>query len=109
MITGGWAWNQTQELEESKTALENQQEQIEAESDKAKKALSDFQNAEAEKVSAEVDDILRRARNLQEKGYENPSESLLLDAQKLLETYQENPLLEGKKQEIETLLAEYPR
>lgn len=106
LITGSWAWNQTQELEKNQVILESQKQKIQLESEKTEKALKDFRTVEADKISSEVDDILRRANILKEKGYQEPYTSLLLDAQKLLEAYQENPLLANKKREIETLLAE---
>ena len=99
MITGGWALNQQKKLSD-------QQSMIKKESERARKALKDFQQAEAEKVSFEVDDIVKRAKALDEKGYRKQFEAMIKEAQELLKDYPENDSLVHKKKEVDSLLAE---
>ncbi|MCB0856182.1 MAG: hypothetical protein KDD63_28375, partial [Bacteroidetes bacterium] len=98
MIAGGWAWKQQK-------TLSAQQTRIQEESEKAIKALEDFQKAEAEKVSSEVDDIITRAKSLKER-YPKQYQAMLKDAQNLLDDYPENEILTKKKEEVDRLLAE---
>ncbi len=66
----------------------------------AKENLQKFQKTEFEKVSKEVDDILSRARVLEEGNYNAISEKMIKDAEVELSKYPDNNELQKKLQQI---------
>lgn len=70
---------------------------------RTRQALEDFQRVQAEKVLAEVDDILSRAEDMKSKGYLQQYLDLVNDAARAMEEYEGNPFLEQKQQEVRAM------
>ncbi len=95
LIIAAIAYNATQEANrQKKIAIDEKQ--------RANRNLERFQFEQAEKVQAEVGDILNRADTLKMMmGYPVQSDSLIRDAHLLLQDYRENPRLDSLNSALE--------